>query len=433
MRCLVLLGSAIVVLGAAPCYAQTDAQKLADHARNLAPEFAADLLFRLPPNGDLLEYINSLAAAVHDPLPMDDVVGWTDTDSWAASRALALHLDTLSIRCRVVQAMLPSDPQRARQLFLDIPFPAAEQPTCDAALVSDPSIYFDTARQLADRGLISLEGPLRALSSAVQLPAAARAIRSVRCSGEQRRFLLDIYSGRLAEISSSGRAAGFALATLQLPAEITHLADGNTADGLLAAYRKFLVRNASGEPCADSKIQPAIDSFNDRLRWGGYLASQDLPRINEEEAKPAASGGRARVSRYWRTAQAKSLLSAIRHLRFGDGKNPVSPDQKASDSWQGEAKALLTSLEAWKADQESSPADSFHERSILYSSLLELQPPGSLHETVAQSAIAFLADSDMKTSSPLEWLLELNSLIKLKPMPESKDPVIALYGSFPRN
>jgi hypothetical protein len=323
--------------------------------------------------------------------------------------------------------MLAIDPQRARQIFLDISLPATDSPKCDAALVADPSIYYDTARELADRGLVSLEAPLRALGSATQLPAAARAIRMLHCTNEQRQFLIDIYAGRLAEMSDSSRAAAFALTVLQLPDEIVHLAEGNTADGLLISYRKFLVRHATADRCADAKIQPAIDSFNDRLRWGGYLASQDLPRITEEESKPASVSGRARVDRYWRTEQSKLLLSAIRHLRFGDGTTPLPPEQKASDAWQTEAKALLTSLEGWKAG-------SFHERAILYSSLLELLPAGSLHETAAQSAVSFLADSDVKNSNPAEWIVELKSLMDLKQseirkaMLAGKDPIIVLFA-----
>lgn len=436
MRSSVFRASSILALAAILCHGQTDTQKLADQARGLPPEFAADLLFRLPASAELLEALDSLAGSVHNPVQMDDVAGWTDTDSWATGRALALHLDTLSIQCRVVRQMLAIDPQRARQMFLDIALPAIEQPKCDAALVADPSIYYDTARELADKGLFSLEAPLRALSSAVQLPAAARALRMLHCTNEQRQFLLDIYAGRLAEISDSPRAVAFALTGMLLPAEIVHLAETSPADNLLAAYRKFLVRHISGGQCADSKIQPAIDSFNERLRWGGYLASQDVPRITEEESKPSGWAGRAHVDRYWHTEQAKRLLSAIRHLRFGEGSSPLSADQKAADSWQAEAKTLLTSLEGWKADQEGSPADSFHERAILYSSLLELLPPGRLHDTAAQSAMAFLADSEMKSSNPLEWLLELNSLMSLK-QPEitkamlaSKDPVISLYRAI---
>jgi len=233
----------------------------------------------------------------------------------------------------------------------------------------------------------------------------------------------------LADLSDSPRAAGFALTGMQLPAAIAKLAEGTSADGLLAAYRKFLVRYSSGERCADTKIQPVIDSFNDRLRWGGYLAANDLPKISENEAKPASVSGRPHVNQYWRSEPAKRLLSAVRHLRFGDGSTPLTGDQKASDDWQTEAKALLTNLENWKAD------DVFHERAILYSSFLELLPAGSLHEAAAQSALGFLADSSVKSSSPLEWLLELNGLMNLK-QPEiakamlaSKDPIILLYGT----
>ncbi len=413
MRCLGFRVSAVVVF-AGFCWGQTDAQKLTDQARALPPEFAADLLFRFP-KAEVLEDIYTLAGSVHNPIQLDDVVGWTDTDSWSVSRALALHLDTLSIQCRVVKLMFAIDPARARQMFLDIPLPKIDAPKCDAALVPDPSIYFETA------ALFNLERPVRAISSALELPSAAKAIHT--------QFLIDIYAALLADLSDSPRATGFALTGMQLPELIVKMAEGNSADGLLAAYRKFLVRYASGERCADTKIQPVIDSFNERLRWGGYLASNDLPKISENEAKPGSVGGRPHVNQYWRSEPAKRLLSAVRHLRFGDGSTPVTADQKASDDWQTEAKALLTSLENWKAD------DAFHERAILYSSFLELLPAGSLHEAAAQGALGFLADSSVKSSSPLEWLLELNGLMNLK-QPEiakamlaSKDPTILLYGT----
>lgn len=408
------------------------------------------MLFRLISTGrvkdpdlrrELVEDVYALGAQARNPVALADVLSWTDTSSWSVSRAAALELDTLSIRCRAVKAMLTQDPQRARQMFLDISMPALESPKCETALVQDPSIYYDTARELADRGLIDLGATTRSITSATELAAAARALRVMRGTGEERRLLLEIYAGRLAEISDSDRAASLALASLRLPQELVKLAEtyhsqGIGVDGLLAAYRKFLARQAAGPRCADSKIQAAAGVFNDRLRWGGYLATQDLPRLSEADLKPASMDRRAAADQYWRTDQSKHLLSAIRHLRFGDGASPLAASQMASGDWQAQAKTLLNGLEAWQADLEPTPADSFHERATLYSSLLDLMPNSPLRETVARSAISFLADSTMKTESPAEWLLELQNLLGLKDRDAiqkvaraSKDPAIRLYAS----
>src|SRR5579863_5697514 len=146
--------------------------------------------------------------------------------------------------------MLGIDPARARQMLAGITLPPIGQPRCEAALVPDVSIYYET-------GAGDLEGPIRSLTSALQLPAAAKALRVFRGTDEARRLLLDVYAGRVGEIADSDRAAETALGTLQLPQELVQLAqsaraEGISVDNLLAAYRKFLARHASGERCADS-------------------------------------------------------------------------------------------------------------------------------------------------------------------------------------
>lgn len=439
----------VFVAVTALCFAQSDVQTLADQARALAPEYAADLLFRLFDNGrfsdpeqrrELLDEIYTLAGKVQNPVVLEDIPGWTDTRSWSTARALGLQLDTLLLRCRVVRAMVTEDPQRARQRFLDIPVPAITDPGCDDVLAPDVSSYYETARLLADRGLVPLEAPIRSLSSALQLPGAARALGTWSAAAEDRLALLDLYAARVAELSSSDRATGFAFRKLQLNQELVKLAEecrqeSLSVDRLLAAYRKFLASEASGPRCADSTLQPAIDAFNDRLRWGGYLASQDLPRLTDEEVKPSSVNGRMRPEQYWRTDQSKRLLSAVRHLRFGDGMKPLADDQKTTDDWQAEAKQVVTMLDKWKAEDEASPLDAFHERATLYTSILQLAPPGVVRDLAAQSWLAFLADSPIKSTTPIEWLLELDTVMNLKEpeiqkaMLASKDPVISLYAT----
>ena len=462
---------AATFLGGPIAFSQTEAplqrapeiQALADRAGALPVEFRADVLLRLIAAGkiadskwqrEILEDLFTAAAQAHYPLAMFDVGTQTDTRSWALASGFKLGLDTLSIRCRVVSTMLAVDPRRARELFVQTAPAQIADPKCEDELAPNVSLWFETLRDVADRSFPGAERGqgfaiqffepyLRAMESSLQLPSAARAIRTLKASGEQRQKLVNVFAAKMADLADGDRAFTFAIRRLDLPGEIVQLGEesrkqGVSVDNLLAAYRSFLVTHVSAGRCADSALkEDAVRKFNERLRWAGYLASADLDAIPDAEGRPSKAGGKANMVPYWQSAPAKRLLSAIKHLRFGDGSRALSDEQKRTVEWQNEVRQFLADLANWSPQDEPSAADYFHERAILYTGLMDLIPDGPLRDSVVQSCVAFMSQNPIEMESPIQFLPHLNAIFQMANRPEatlfnSKDPVISLYLAVTR-
>ncbi len=449
----------MLALGQAP-------PRLNDAVTGLPVEYRADLILRAFNTGQftdkrlVLEELFAAAVEAQYPTALLDAGEHSDTRSWAIATGMRFQLDGLSIRCRVVREMLGLDPDRARELFLSIVLPPAETARCEDALLPDTRIFFETAQAVADRSfppagrergdaIQFLEPVLRAVASPLQVSAAARLVRIAQASPEQRQKLLGIFAARLADIHSGYRSFAYAAKELGLEDELIRLGEECQNqhigfDMVLAAYRTFLVNHLGTERCGDSaNPAPMVKRFNERLRLAGYLARADLDLIPGVALRPTSTDGRLKLEAYWRTAQSKRLLSAIKHLRFGGGAMPLSPVQKATPEWQAEFRRFLNDLEDWTAGDESSPLDYFHERAILYASVLELLPPGDARANAARSYVSFLSGSGVESESPIQFLPHVRALISfllqaedrenlLAALAETKDPVISIYLSQER-
>ena len=468
MRYSVLLNScAWLCAGAAIVLAQ-EPDRLIDAVNGLPVEYRADVLFRLIDTGrmagkrQVLEDLFAASSAAEYATALQDAGGRTDTRSWAIASGLRLQLDSLSIRCRVAQKMLDTDPDRARELFLTIMLPPAEPPRCEDALLPDTHIFFETAGFIADRSfppsaggqgdaIQFLEPVLRALSSPLEATAAAGTVRLAlvrpTSSLEQRQKLLGIFTARLAEMAGGDRAFTYAVNKLGLEEELIRLGEECAAqrigfDSTLAAYRTFLINHLQGERCGDSPAPAAIlKRFNERLRLGGYLAQNDLEPLKPANLQPASVDGKLKLDGYWQSPAAKRLLSAIKHLRFGNGSAPLATQQKATPQWQAEFRRFLSDLEDWTGPDEPSPGDYFHERAILYASALEVLPPGETRLAVLRDYAGFLTQSGVEARSPIQFLPHLRELFDLVRQGEdsstllavlvgSDDPVISLYAAL---
>lgn len=429
-------------------------EKLVDWARAVSTEFRADVLFRLIDAGkiddpawkrEILEDLFSTALQAQYPLALSDVGLSTDTRSWAVARGLDFKLDTLSIRCRVVKQMIALDPKRALDLFTGMVPPAIANPGCEDALVPNVGLWYETAREVADRSFLPAERAkgdpmqffepyLRSIGSSLQVAPAGMAIRTVQANAEQRQKLVDIFASRLAAIDDGYLAFSFALHRLGLFHEITQLGEsvrqkGLSADNLIAAYRAFLVKHLTGPGCAAMRARkedPVLE-FNERLRWAGYLTSADLKAITKEESNAESKtesiavkmDRKTRIVDYWQTPQSKRLLATIKHLHFGDSSSPqpeykyLTAEQKQTVEWQNEVRQFLGDLAAWNSRDEPSAADYFHQRAILYSGLIDLIPSGALRDNVVQSYMAFLSQNPIETESPVQFLEHLNAVFQL--------------------
>jgi hypothetical protein len=120
-----------------------EVENLVNAANAAPPEFGADALIRIVASGrvtsqtwkkEILEKAFFLAANSQQPFRRTSIYfphSSTDTLQGFLSAAYTFKLDALSLRVRIIKAMLPLDKERARQLFESIS-PKLPLPPCHA-------------------------------------------------------------------------------------------------------------------------------------------------------------------------------------------------------------------------------------------------------------------------------------------------------------
>lgn len=491
-----------MLLLAAPCLPQADTrpprpaeiEALIEMARALPADYAADALLRLAGSNrvsdpawkrELLEEAFRLAPGAQHPYKRRFVapLGAGSSREWILGQAYELELDTLSLECRAVRGMLAIDRGRARELFARIPPLNLPPPSCEDALVADVRLFYDTLETLAEQGFTAAErtrgddaeliaSRIRLIASPLELTPAAVLVRSVKLGAEERRGLVTAYADRLAQISRNGAELSFAARDLELASQPVTLAEaarrqGIMADGLMRSYREYLVKYLSGPRCDDrgpngelieSFASSWLEQFNERLRLPPRLVTTELPPISPEEVSVPATGTRAKIQELYTTPKAKELDRRLQHLRSGGGDAALPLDQRVEPDWQAEAEQFLGVLEDWTPEDGNAQAN-FHQKAGFYLDLIELAPPGPLAGRIARSCVSFLSDHPMEKSHPIEFLFELQRLLKLarspaepaaagpfepigRPNPggpairselaNSRDAVIALYSGLGR-
>jgi len=127
-----------------------EVEGIIDVSRGLGVEFYADIVFRLISTGQLkdvqrkkglLEEVFAAAGTARQPFRRRDAIAILgDTDAHHIEMGDGLGLDACSIRCRALTYMLSFDPQRAKELLLEITPPELPHPDCSAAVVPDLSL-----------------------------------------------------------------------------------------------------------------------------------------------------------------------------------------------------------------------------------------------------------------------------------------------------
>ena len=395
-------------------------------------EFAADALLRIVENGklpdratrrDLTEQAFRLAGSARFPVRMRGVTGTTvDTRSGYLSQAYDLKLDALSLESRAVQDLLPIDPAKARQLFLQIPRPVLPPLTCDDALFYDVSDFYRALAAVANSAFTVKErdkeehlnfliDQLGQATSVTQLTPLAGMIRSVNVTPAQREILWNRFNGLLEGIQVDDRSFSAALGEL--------------------------VQQTAPE------IQASLDKF--RQRSAGCKDDARGPVLVNGDPQQANSVTTPKVERYWQSPAAQLLLQGANKLRVGSAGRPFSDADRSSREWQQQLTDFLSQLADWGPGQEKSEADYYHQKCVVFEALIELIPPGPQRDTMLQSYVDFIANSDLQQQSPVEWFMHAHSMLErvrsagsgepaklLDAYQASGNPVLALYAALER-
>jgi len=413
------------------------------YARSVPAEFSADLLIRLVESGkikdrktrqQLLIEAFYTAAKAQEPLKLAALPGSAvDSRSGYRASALRLGLDSLSLQCRAIRALMPLNKQKARQLFDEIKL-KLDPLDCENSLAYDLDSFFDTILVIAQTGFSSeetqrgehiyfIENYVSKINSSNQIKPAIKVLTSLETTNLELARLGRAFSTALAKVPTDGRA--FSAPWNSTMSSIDNLVSkfnrrGLPGDEIIESYRIYLINQLTGQRCADtvaSKEQQTLETslvthFNDKLR---SLAYKNISPISEDEIKPGRRGGSVRDEVYWTSAKSKSILSAMRRLRFKSPGNEFNAQEKESPEWQSQLSELMRALADWVPSDEKSEEDYFHQKCVIYDALSEVIPADKqydgLRDEVLRDFATLLSGSQLQKAKPAEWFLHAKMLI----------------------
>ena len=462
--------SVILVLSLrAACAAGSDIDALIESARGAPPEFAADAMIRIAGTDkieknrriELLEQAFERAAGAQEAYPRHALPLRLDGSSTYWNRVYKQELDGLSLRLRAVEALLPLDASKARDMFARIPPVALPRVKCEESLVYDVARFYDVLAKIAGRqaepaGL--LQKYAGAAKSAVQLAPMARVLAGAPVSDQEFRALVAAFASAMGKVEGDDRSFTY---STSLGKEIQSLAEECkrrkvTPLPLLEGYRLYLVVNFSASRCADNDQmqagqqsfgiftgQPAdmvaanfVAFFNEKLRVPA------LAPIAEEESTAARLEGLAAPMHLCEDDRCKEFVERYRALVFGANGTALPPAERNSPEWTEKLKDTLAMLAQWKDAGTAGTAGFFREKSGAFSELMSLVQNTPMGEQVLRAWLEFLRQSPYQKTSRVEWFLPVNAMIGrvsldpaglgnfAKELRGTNEPLIALYANL---
>lgn len=453
-------------------------QAIIDAAALVPPEFAADVLLRLVESDRIAERLLKielaarafyLAESAQQPVKKRSAQpgGAVDTRPGYRSMAFRLNLDRLSLQSRAVNDMLPLDRAKARALVEQIRFPSLIPLGCEETLVYDSSLFyqmlgnvvrqgFTREEKLQERELQVLQPYITQLQSHAQVLPVAQLLRTVDLSNAQLRELVNMFAGSLQRLHGDKRSFASVVRYFELDSLarlVTELdSKGISTAAIIPAVGEYLVSNLRDVPCSEVLGEPAgansvseaaryfVDRFNAGL--GAGLEGSKIAPVREGELQGAPDSSRPRAHAYWQSRKSQEFSDRIRTLRFGTGETPLSLAERKAFAWSAQLSDFLKEFESWKPDDE--PADDFfHEKSILYTGLIELAPSGPERSKVVRSYSEFLGQNYFQRESRIEWVWHVDDLFEqiasaddpsevLEILLRSRDATLSLYARLER-
>jgi hypothetical protein len=457
--------------------AAPDLDALINAARSAPPEFSADAMIRLAALDqiekarriDLLEQAFQRASAAQQPFRRRAAPLRTDGSVGYWNRVYSLDLDALSLRLRAVEAMLPLDKGKARELFLQIPAPVTPRLTCEDFQVYDVARFYDVLGRLAEQSFSAQEvetaEPFKllqrypgAVTSPTQVAPMAHVLASAKVADADFQTLVASFATALGKISGDDRSFAYA-STIgkEILAVVEECKRRKVSPlPLIEAYRLYLIINLSANRCADDDLmsggkssfgvfsaQPIeqtsadfVSFFNEKLRMA------PLQPIQETEATPARLEGVATGLRVCQDEGCRAIALKIRGVILSPNGSPYMPADREKPEWQATLRTVLAALAEWKETKDTNPAEYFREKCAAYADLLNAALNSSGREPIFHALSDFVSGNRFQAMNRMEWLLPVSGLVgrvSLDPLGlgkfaaelrQSTDPVIALYANL---
>lgn len=406
---------------------------------------------------ELIEQAFRSAAEVREPFRRKSWSLNVDTRSGLKQRAFDLELDKLSMQSKAVTKMIPLDRLRARTMFEGISLPSIKPLTCEDTLGYDLESYyvamlsvaeecFNDDEKKAETHIQFLSDRLETVRSIPQVTPATRMLVNAKLSLDELSLLVSVLTKALGRVSTDRRSFAFAMERDTLVSTAHRLIlklkqHGVPANDFSGAFRSFLIKNMSGEVCADVAW----------LKGGQVSLPKDLEAINSvlatpivvDDVHPASVGPKAATVEYWTTPKAAELLWIAKELRFGGGETALSVEQRQSEEWHRKLLDFLELIEGWEPESEPSPNDYFQEKCIMYMVLVDLCPDDPQRDVVLRAYGNYLKETSREYKGRIEWILPVKDYLRvlrsksdkvkrssLDPWLTSSDGNLRIYGEL---
>lgn len=430
-------------------------------------EFAIDALLRITSSNqsvsadrkkELLEHAFALTSEVQNPLRRKALVlpgSPVDTRSGYRTYAFNLGLDSLTLRSRIVIAMLSLDKQRAREMLNDVSPKLPLKPlTCSDALVYEVGEFYQMLAKVAqttfdekqiEQGerLQFLLPYVEAMSSPSQVGPIATLIVSLRLPVSELLPLSQAYSKALRTISGDDRSFSDALTRGRTVNSVFTLVKSYGKEAgpykeVRDAFRAYLLKNLQFDRCIDNAPSSAND-LPSYVKEANFMFADR--QFTVDDVKPARVDQAANVVRYYETRDSAKLLTDLKSLVTDDTDEPITEEMKAASQWQQKMLDYLGRLETWDGHDEPSSIDYFHQKCVLYFGLAKIVPPSAAREQVILSYVKTLNQDAIQKESRIEWLMHAKELFQivretkgvehsklLERLTYSNNPVLSLYA-----
>lgn len=368
-------------------------QALANQARGLPPEFAADVLLKLAasplvndPKWKRGAVEDAFLSAAHAQSPYRKL----GDRRVSLDAVMSLHLEALTLQTSAVEAMLALDAQRALTMFRDTPAPNLPKLSCQEALTPDVSAYYQTAAALftsaftpakrrKEEDIAFLRDHISAIESPSQVAPALKLLDQVELSEQIRSGLIASFAAALERVNGGDRE--FAASESLL---VSAAVPGMHEAGFLATLRAYIVRHASGPRCSDQikagQLPESATQFNKLILQIDPDGTQFHP-IADEEAAPLRDDGTYPAPYVGQSPHARQVAAALAALRN---------ENRSSAEWTAHYYDALKLIESWKPEDESSPEDYLLMFTADYNGLLDYAPEGPARRSTLESYVHFL-------------------------------------------
>jgi len=428
-----------------PAATPVSVDQLITMARSAPPEFAAEALVRIAALDkveknqkiELLEDAFRRAGEVQLPYKQRPSIVRIAGPAGVYNRAAAQGLDALSLRLKAVRAMLPLDGVRARDMFRRIPPLKLPRVTCEQFLVYDVDAFYDVLEHLARESFTAeemqkgepfglIETYITAMTSAVQLPGAARLIAAANVNDRDFETLLAEFSRTMVKMTGDDRSFSYAAAGPQIHAVVQAAEKRKVpAAPLLEAYRLYIVTNMSGARCADDDLmvyEGTSFAFADprgvdqqgpdpSVYFNGHLRMPPLQEIKEVEVTPFKLEGVATGLRSCDDSACKSIVERYNDLIFDSTHSAYPPSHRQTPEWQEQVGNLLAAMADWKPAAPAAAAEHFRDKSSLYSDLTNIQPDAAAKIKVLRAELEYVSKEKASAENRAQWFLPVNGII----------------------